>query len=104
MAKKHGKNLQKLLAKKQQLQRLQESPSTVAEALPTPVVADRPAIAAAPELPALPVGDNKPVKRTLISVAIVAVILTVLTLTAQSNHYLGSFGDWLYETLKLGAN
>ncbi len=101
MAKKRAKNIQKLLAKKQQLQRLHET--TTPEALPVSIAEDRPAIAAKPELPALPAGDNKPVIRTLVSVAIVAAILVTLTLTAQSNHYLTSFGDWLYQTLGLGA-
>lgn len=102
MAKKRAQNIQRLLAKKQQLQRLQEDSS--GETLPSPAVIDQPVIAAKPELPALPAGDSKPVLRTLISVGIIAIILTTLTLTAQSNHYLTSFGTWLYQTLELGAN
>ncbi|MEX1051881.1 MAG: hypothetical protein WEC83_00630 [Patescibacteria group bacterium] len=102
MAKKRSKNIQRLLAKKQQLQRLQETSSP--EALPSPLPAELPAISAPAELPALPAGSNRPVIRTLASVAVVAIILVGLTVTAQSNQYLASFGDWLYLTLELGVN
>lgn len=108
MAKKNKKNIKQLIAKKQQLHALEQGYTvTIPEAgqlITTPQKAELPPAAAThPEQKAL--ADYRPGKeiwRTVITVAIITVLLVGLILADSRYHFLDGFGDRLYNLLRLG--
>ena len=101
MAKKKKNKLNKIL-KQQHLQQLSN-----AAVLPI-----RPASIAATPPRFVPPADTAPVAlldhhfgreiwQTVISLAVVALLLAVVVATHHHNNYLTTFGNWLYQTLRL---
>lgn len=108
MAKKNKKNLKQLLAKKQQLQNLEKqagnpqiSSNLPKTALPSPVT--RPALTSAENTEkALPAyAPGREIWRTLISTAVIGVILAGIVIANNQQHFLNRFGDQLYQALNL---
>lgn len=101
MAKKSKKNLQKILAKRQQLQQLNTSaapaslpePSEELKALPT---VTQKSVAALPAY-----SHNRELVRTVISIAIIAALLIGVVIFDRQRDDLATFGNWLYNTLRL---
>lgn len=100
MAKKQKKNLQRLVAKRQQLHQLNQEEALGTAATATASVA---AIAAPAIMPALPADTHliKEVKRTAISFAIISLVLVAAVLIDRQTPFLATFGDRLYTFLRL---
>ncbi len=113
MSKKKKQNLQKLIAKKQQLQRIAQGTSltfsekTEVEPFQKPVTAEiapvRPSVNAI-----LPVEKTQPkitadraLRHTAGSIVIIAILLIAAVIFDQKSPYLNQFGDWIYSALRL---
>lgn len=99
MAKKSGKNIHKLL-KKKQLQQLKEN--TPVSVLESATKDNQPELSSIPDLKKLPPGEGKPVLKTVIISAAIILVIFAITYFAKSSDYIENFGNWLYESLKLG--
>lgn len=99
MAKKSGKNIQKLL-KKKQLQQLKEY--TTSPILEPSMEDSQPKLGSIPEHKELPAGVGKPVIKTVIISAIIILVIFAITYSTKSTDYLDTFGNWLYKSLELG--
>lgn len=99
MAKKSKKNLQKILAKRQQLEQL--STTSLTPALPEePKKATQlPTEKSVAALPAY--SHNRELIRTGISILIIAVLLVGVIIFDRQRDDLNTFGNWLYSTLRL---
>ena len=98
MAKKSRKNIQKLL-KKKQLQQLREN--TNIPALEPAIKEDQPTLKPKPEMIELPAGEGKPVIKTVVISAVIILVIFGVAYWSKSTNYLETFGNWLYESLKL---
>jgi hypothetical protein len=110
MAKKKRKNLQNLIQKRQQLQQITlgtneaepvinstSSPEIVPAINPAPVdVAATQTVIARSTVPGI--------GRTLVSVAIVIVLLSAAVIFNEKSPILGNIGSWLYTAAQLGKS
>ena len=102
MSKKKKQNLQKLIAKKQQLQQVaqgavvsfgessqietfQQPDSAV---VPTPISRPKPA-------------SDRALRKTAVSIVVIAALLVTAVIFDQKSPYLNQFGDWIYWALRL---
>lgn len=103
MAKKNKKNIQKLLAKKRQIQQLSSkapAPELVDHSTKEPAIAALPVEKVSPAL----LTENthiKELKRTVVSIIIIALILTAIVIFDKNNNLLDQFGNQLYNSLRL---
>jgi len=106
MAKKQKRNLQKLITKKQQIQQLTQGPviSFTASAEPS-YVGEQVMTAAQPNRPSqsatVAAGPGRELRKTAISIVLIALLLTLAVITDHKTPYFNHFGDWLYRTLRL---
>jgi len=103
MAKKNKKNIQKLLAKKRQIQQL--GSKSVLPELPNHLTSE-PTPTALPVTKTTPIllGENthlKELKRTIISILVIALLLAAVVIFDQNNNLLDQFGNQLYNGLRL---
>jgi hypothetical protein len=99
MAKKSKKNLQKLLTKKQHIQQLTSRQVTSI----LPVSEDAPEVSAAEPVKQLPPLSHAPeLRRTVISLIVIAAVLTAFVIYDRQSSQLSQLGELLYSTLKLG--
>jgi len=109
MAKKQKRNLQKLIAKKQQLTQVIQGATISFEETPVIIPAQkvRPAIAAQSTQPAthplVTTGAGRELRKTAVSIVLIALILTAAIIFDHKTPYFSHFGDWLYKTLRLQA-
>ena len=102
MAKKKKQNLQKLIAKKQQLQQIAQgavvsfSENSQVEAFQKPETAVVPAATFRPK----PVSDRA-LRQTAVSIVVIAALLVTAVIFDNKSPYLNQFGDWIYSALKL---
>ncbi len=102
MAKKKKQNLQKLIAKKQQLQQIAQgavvsfSDSAPIEPYHKPEVAVVKATLSQPKAT-----SDRALRKTVVSIAIIALLLIVAIILDQKSPYLNQFGDWIYSALRL---
>jgi hypothetical protein len=100
MSKKSKKNLQKILAKRQQLQQLK--PSSPTEPL-LPVPEKHAALPAEPK-PATQLAaysHGRELIRTSVSIGIITLLLVAIIIFDQQRNDLETFGNWLYQALRL---
>lgn len=114
MSKKNKKNLQKLLEKKRALQEISASATVVpskAKPVVRPTTFNAPSftshlpqeaitqMAVEPELASqIPTHHSKEIIRTLISVLIIAILMTGAIITDRKSPDFTNFGNWLYRT------
>jgi hypothetical protein len=104
MAKKNRQQLQRLIAKKQQLQAVQSSgyklvvEPKAATVQPAGQPTEKPSeISAASK----PIAISTEIRRTLISILIVVVLLAGSYIASRKTNYLDRTGNWLYHSLRL---
>ncbi|HUD20589.1 MAG TPA: hypothetical protein VMQ44_00780 [Candidatus Saccharimonadales bacterium] len=106
MSKKNKKNLQKLLEKKRALQEISSHPTAVtkpailpsfrpAPTSPTPHISIEAEVEPAASIPS---HHSKEIIRTLVSVFIIAVLMTGTIIVDKKTAHFTSFGNWLYRT------
>lgn len=101
MGKKQKKNLQKILAKRQQLQQL--GATNTLEQLPEPATPQR-ALEGDKPVAALEAPSHKrELLRTLVSIAIITVLFVGVVLYDRQRNDLQDLGNWLYSELRLNA-
>lgn len=102
MSKKKKQNLQKLIAKKQQLQQVaqgavvsfsensqietSQKPETAVQS--TPIYRPKPA-------------SDRALRKTAVSIVVIAALLVTAVIFDQKSPYLNQFGDWIYWALRL---
>ncbi len=102
MSKKKKQNLQKLIAKKQQLQQVAQgavvsfSENSQIETFQKPETAVQSAPISRPK----PVSDRA-LRKTAISIVVIAALLITAVIFDQKSPYLNQFGDWIYSALRL---
>lgn len=102
MSKKHKRNLQVLLKKRQQLQYLNQSSTEPLVALPQPIAnLNLPKTVTVPALPEKSRSTNREVTKTLLSFAAILVLLAVAVIIDRKTPFLTEFGNWLYSALRL---
>lgn len=101
MSKKQKKNLQQLIAKRQQLQQVSQSASPTSPSLPSQDGSI--ALPAPVSLPALNADNHiaKEVRRTVISFVFILLLLVVAVIIDRQTPYLSQFGDRLFHFLRL---
>ena len=102
MGKKKKQNLQKLIAKKQQLQQIAQGAvvSFEEKAKTEPYQIPEAAVAAVTTYQPKVAGDRA-LGKTAISIVIIAVLLVVAVIFDRRSPYLNQFSDWLYNALRL---
>lgn len=111
MAKKQKRNLQKLIVKKQQLQqvgRINQNKVVSYEAAPTAMMTNNNEVTAVATMTAEPIvnhfntaGTGRELRKTAISIILIAILLSAAVVVDHRTPYLTHFGDWLYRSLKL---
>jgi hypothetical protein len=100
MSKKSKKNLQKILAKRQRLQQL----SSIAPSRSLPSISEE-RLEVPTETKTLTqpqtYAHSRELIRTLISIGVTLVLLASIVIFDQKRNDLESFGNWLYQTLRL---
>ncbi len=105
MSKNKKKNIQHLIQKKQQLQSLTGSHIELNFALPTNTSEKKELTSPDKNLPELTAYSpfGKEIKHTIISIAIILVLLGVAIYLDFKTSYFTTFGNWLYTVLRLKA-
>jgi len=106
MAKKNKRNIKALLAKRAELQALNQRPTLAIPGAPKGVATNQaelpaPAAANAPALVAHQTGSE--IWRTLIATAVIAILLAGVVLTDRQKPYLDFLGAKIYQALELGS-
>jgi hypothetical protein len=101
MAKKHKRNLQELLEKKRQLQQIQKTNSGSLPEMATVAVAPGATKTSSTEPLFSATQPRRVIGRTLVSVLIVALLLSGSVIASRETDYLNQFGAWLYQALRL---
>ncbi len=109
MAKKHKKNIQELLKKKQLLQNVgQTQPSTITASFSTPTVTPvtanpNPTIAPLKNQPAdtVPTTTGREIRWTVISLIFILALLGGIIILDRKTPFLSELGNWLYLKLQL---
>jgi len=102
MAKKKKQNLQKLIAKKQQLQQVAQgavvsfSENSQIENFQKPEVAVTQTTTYQPKAT-----RDRALRKTALSIVIIAVLLVAAVIFDKKSPYLNQFGDWIYNALRL---
>lgn len=106
MAKKHQRNLQQLLKKRQQFQNLNRLPTQpTPTALPgqpsTVIVPEQPKVAAL-EAPRSAFAGRE-VSKTLLSFVVILALLIVVVVIDRKAPFLNQWGEYLYQALRLNS-
>lgn len=104
MAKKKKQNLQQLIAKKQKLQQVTQG--AVISFEPQTEIVSAPKTEAAivtEELQATPNTSGRELKKTAVSIVLIAVLLVAAVIVDKKLPYFSEFGNWLYRALRLQA-
>lgn len=102
MSKKKKQNLQKLIAKRQQLQQVAQgavlsfSENSQIETFQKPEVTVTQTTTYQPKAT-----RDRALRKTAVSIVIIAVLLIVAVIVDKKSPYLNQFGDWIYSTLRL---
>lgn len=107
MSKKKKQNLQRLIAKKQQLQQVAQGAAVSFKE--TPVIVPAPKveeeIITLPNhpvtTPLMTMGAGRELKKTTLSIVLIALLLIAAVVFDRKTPYLNHFGDWLYRALRL---
>ncbi|MEK7202183.1 MAG: hypothetical protein AAB669_01470 [Patescibacteria group bacterium] len=116
MSKKKKQNLQKLIAKKQQLQQVAqgavvsfgESSQIETFQKPESAVVPAPISRPKPSSPSTSSGSprgysrgDRALRKTAVSIVVIAALLVTAVIFDQKSPYLNQFGDWIYWALRL---
>ncbi|MCR4277711.1 MAG: hypothetical protein NUV80_00285 [Candidatus Berkelbacteria bacterium] len=102
MSKKKKQNLQKLIAKKQQLQQIAQGSvvsfqeNSLIETFQKPEVAISPTTTYQPKAT-----RDRALRKTAFSIVIIAILLVTAVIFDKKSPYLNQFGDWIYWALRL---
>ena len=102
MSKKKKQNLQKLIAKKQQLQQVSQgsvlsfNESSQVETLQKPEVSISQKTFSQPRAT-----RDRALRKTAASIIVIALLLVAAVIFDKKSPYLNQFGDWIYAALKL---
>lgn len=102
MSKKNRQNLQKLIAKKQQLQQIAQgaivsfSESTVLEQYEKPAATVLPTAVSQSKTT-----SDRALGKTAVSIVVIAGLLVAAVIFDNKSPYLNQFGDWMYNALRL---
>lgn len=103
MAKKGKRNIKALLAKRAELQAINQKTTLSIPGAPTKPVAAIAELPEAPTLVALPAAQSgREIWRTLLATVIIAVLLAGVVISDRQSPYLGQLGDSVYRVLRLG--
>ncbi len=109
MAKKNKKNVLQLIAKKRQLQALEQGYNiTIPETSQLNTATQKPALPPVetiktPRKALVAYQPGKEIWRTVVTVVIIALILSGLVVADSRYHFLDGFGNRLYNSLKLNG-
>lgn len=102
MSKKKKQNLQKLIAKKQQLQQVAQG-AVISFNETAPIEPYRkPEEAIIENASYQPkITRDRALRKTAVSIIVIAILLVVAVIFDKKSPYLNQFGDWLYSALRL---
>ena len=102
MAKKKKQNLQKLIAKKQQLQQVAQGTVVAFSENSKVETYQKPETAIVETTTYQPKATrDRALRKTAASIVVIAVLLVAAVIFDKKSHYLNQFGDWIYSALRL---
>lgn len=102
MAKKKKQNLQKLIAKKQQLQQVSQGTMVSFNENSRIDTFQKPEVAVIQTTTQQPKATrDRALRKTAASIIVIALLLVAAVIFDKKSPYLNQFGDWIYAALKL---